>query len=494
MNDSGTPEPLDSLYTQHRGRVTDKWSAYLQKYDEVLSPMRSRPIRLLEVGVQNGGSLEIWSRYFSRAEKIVGCDINPKCSALRYDDSRIELVIGDANSDTTQKTIATHSQTFDIVIDDGSHQSADIITSFAYFFSVLSYDGIFIIEDLHCSYWERFGGGLYNPYSSMSFFKRLLDVINGEHWGLPLERRDVLAAFEKRYNLRFEEELLSSIHSIEFANSMCIIRKRPVHENELGHRKVVGIKAEIENDIHEANGTRSAPKDESGGRWALSSNPIEEVIERKIDFSTSPDGEDKSNAGLFQMSNETIDLHERINELERELKDERIATTEFEKKLEIAESLRSEFDALLKGYKQHVELLLEEIKAREKRSLSNEEDAANARQAEVNHLQEKVRATEERLQERFAELATVSRFLREQEDQNSWLRQVAGAIIGDSRRGRLIGMLPEPFALALRKRQLKRRGLFDPQAYYHANPDVADAGGDPLRHYILHGLSEGRTR
>lgn len=30
-------------------------------------------------------------------------------------------------------------------------------------------EGIYIIEDLHCSYWQNFEGGLYDPFSSMAF-------------------------------------------------------------------------------------------------------------------------------------------------------------------------------------------------------------------------------------------------------------------------------------------------------------------------------------
>lgn len=32
-------------------------------------------IAVVEVGVQNGGSLELWDEYFFRANAIVGCDI-----------------------------------------------------------------------------------------------------------------------------------------------------------------------------------------------------------------------------------------------------------------------------------------------------------------------------------------------------------------------------------------------------------------------------------
>ena len=71
---------LFELYREHQGKVSDKWSIYLSEYDRLFSIYRDQPIRMLEIGVQNGGSLEIWSKYFPDAHVLVGCDINPDCA------------------------------------------------------------------------------------------------------------------------------------------------------------------------------------------------------------------------------------------------------------------------------------------------------------------------------------------------------------------------------------------------------------------------------
>ena len=55
---------LFELYREHQGKVSDKWSIYLSEYDRLFSSYRDRPVRMLEIGIQNGGSLEIWSKYF----------------------------------------------------------------------------------------------------------------------------------------------------------------------------------------------------------------------------------------------------------------------------------------------------------------------------------------------------------------------------------------------------------------------------------------------
>ena len=95
---------LEQLYKEHRGKVSDRWSIYLSEYERLFSDYRDRPIRLLEIGIQNGGSLEIWSKFFPCAEKFVGCDINLDCARLQYEDSRIAIVVADANTDETQRS------------------------------------------------------------------------------------------------------------------------------------------------------------------------------------------------------------------------------------------------------------------------------------------------------------------------------------------------------------------------------------------------------
>ncbi|MBV6304447.1 glycosyltransferase [Candidimonas humi] len=231
---------LLQIYQEHHGNTSDKWGIYLSEYDRLFSSYRESPLSLLEIGVQNGGSLEIWGEYFGQAKAIVGCDINPDCGKLKYVDPKISLIVGDANTDESERQILAHAGKFDLIIDDGSHTSGDIVRTFARYFQHLSDGGLFVVEDLHCSYWQEFDGGLYDPYSSISFFKQLVDVVNYEHWGVEKKPDDVLEVFLKHFGCAIERELLSRIHSIEFINSLCVIRRAPAQENLLGHRYIVG--------------------------------------------------------------------------------------------------------------------------------------------------------------------------------------------------------------------------------------------------------------
>ncbi|RYX89516.1 MAG: class I SAM-dependent methyltransferase [Comamonadaceae bacterium] len=251
---------LRELYEHHEGKISDKWSSYLSEYDRLFSRFQNEPIRLLEIGIQNGGSLEIWSKYFSKAKNIVGCDINPNCTQLTYSGSNIKVVVGDANTAEIEEKILDIEQKFDVIIDDGSHRSGDIASSFFRYFPHLNNGGIFVVEDLHCSYWREFEGGLFDSFSSMSFFKRLVDIINFEHWALPLQRADLLQEFAVRYGFAPSEDTLSSIFSVEMLNSICVIRKEHPKLNALGRRVVAGNEAIIDQiELKKANGMHHSP-------------------------------------------------------------------------------------------------------------------------------------------------------------------------------------------------------------------------------------------
>jgi len=273
---------LHQLYAEHTGKVSDKWSLYLTEYDRLFDGYRNKPVRLFEIGIQNGGSLEIWSKYFSDASALIGCDINPDCALLSYDDPRISVIVGDANAPEVRERVFQRSPQFDIIIDDGSHLSSDIIKSFALYFPRLVEGGVFIAEDLHCSYWEQFEGGLFDPYSSIAFFKRLADVISHEHWGIPKARADILRGIFTKYGCEVDVETLSQVHSVEFINSMCVVRKAPAADNGLGRRVIAGSTELVvpgHRGLHDHPYQFDPIFDQSGNPWTARPTPPDEAIE-----------------------------------------------------------------------------------------------------------------------------------------------------------------------------------------------------------------------
>ena len=275
---------LQEHYRTEEGKVSDRWQLYLDVYEQLLAADRDRPLSLLEIGVQNGGSLEIWSRYFPNAIKLVGCDINPRCTGLHYEDPRIAVIVGDANNDVTEAEVLSACPAYDLIIDDGSHASGDIVRSFARYFQHLRNDGLYIVEDLHCSYWATLEGGLFEPYSSISFFKRLIDVINYEHWGLAVRPCSVLEPLFSHYGVALSDELrsyvnslLSCVYSITFFNSLCIIRKQAASSNVLGNRIICGAEEPVTQGLFSLRGTALVGLDQT--QWSNRMDPIAAEIE-----------------------------------------------------------------------------------------------------------------------------------------------------------------------------------------------------------------------
>lgn len=215
---------FSDAYHAQSGKYVDKWASYLDAYGHLLDPIRDNISRVLEIGVQNGGSLEVWARYFPNVTHVIGCDIEPACGELTFSDPRISVVVGDASQKRTQQKILAACPTYDLIIDDGSHLQDDMITAFWAYFPHLSYGGYMIIEDLHTSYWQSHGGGLSHPESAMQFLKLLADIVNFEHWGIPGRRADALAAFSAGKSF-VNEKTVAEVFSVTFLNSLCIIRK-----------------------------------------------------------------------------------------------------------------------------------------------------------------------------------------------------------------------------------------------------------------------------
>lgn len=130
----------ETTFTEHRGRQIDKWHHYFEVYDRHLSKYQGKAPRILEIGVDHGGSLQIWKKYFGARSSIVGIDIREECY---FQEAGLEIHIGDQTNTTFLGSLGE----FDIVIDDGSHVPAHQSASFTYLWPKTR--GVYLIEDCH---------------------------------------------------------------------------------------------------------------------------------------------------------------------------------------------------------------------------------------------------------------------------------------------------------------------------------------------------------
>lgn len=220
-----TKTRLEYLYRKKSGKVSTKWSSYFEIYERHLEKFKNEKISLLEIGVQNGGSLDIWAEYFKNANDLVGCDINPKVSELNYEDKRIKVIgMAATNPDAYVEIQKIQSNGYDVIIDDGSHRSMDTLSNFISYFDILKPGGLFIIEDMHCAYWEEYGGGFFNDLSISNFMKKILDLINIEHCRGDFDSNKLFKSFFMGAKVpKFLTD--NSIYSISTYNSIYVIEK-----------------------------------------------------------------------------------------------------------------------------------------------------------------------------------------------------------------------------------------------------------------------------
>lgn len=167
---------------------TDKWGSmhqYPQHYQRHFAPLREHRLNILEIGIggfldpaRGGASLRMWKRYFPRA-LVHGVDILDKRAV---DAPRLTTIRADQSSVEQLTDVAERFGPFDIIIDDGSHISDHIITTFHTLFPYLRGDGLYVIEDLQACYWpEAFQGSdtdLSDPSYTVGFLKTLLDGLH----------------------------------------------------------------------------------------------------------------------------------------------------------------------------------------------------------------------------------------------------------------------------------------------------------------------------
>ena len=69
---AATSNQLAELFFEHRGKAIDKLEHYFAIYSRELAPFVASqlPVRLLEIGVQNGGSLELWPKYLPEGTEV----------------------------------------------------------------------------------------------------------------------------------------------------------------------------------------------------------------------------------------------------------------------------------------------------------------------------------------------------------------------------------------------------------------------------------------
>ncbi len=149
------------------------WYHYIPIYDRYFSKWRNTSVRLLEIGVWKGGSLELWRKYLGDDAIIYGIDIDKKCQ--EYDGINGCVRIGSQVDTGFLEAVVQEMGGIDIVLNDGGHKMKNIMVSLKSLFPRLNDGGVYLIEDLHTAYWRKFGGRYAARSNFFEFVRELID-------------------------------------------------------------------------------------------------------------------------------------------------------------------------------------------------------------------------------------------------------------------------------------------------------------------------------
>jgi hypothetical protein len=204
-----------------------KWHNYSEPYAYYFAAIKDKPIKFLEIGMHRGVSVQLWENYFKNAE-LHFVDIN--FNLVQYFSKRSRYHLADqADPNQLIQVMKETGGEFDIIIEDGGHTMVQQITSFVTLFPYLKSGGLYIIEDLHTSYWKDFGGHgtvespQAGPNTAIQFLKDLIDDVNfvgARTAGATRVNRD-LSSIQNEMNIYRKE-----IFAMHFYDSLCVIIKR----------------------------------------------------------------------------------------------------------------------------------------------------------------------------------------------------------------------------------------------------------------------------
>ena len=202
---------LERYFLDNTGRQIHKWHHYFEIYDRHLARYRGTDVHVLEFGVAQGGSMQMWKEYFGPRCRIYGVDKNPACKTV--EEERVEVFIGDQEDRQFLRSLAGKVPRIDVLIDDGGHRMQQQIRTFEEFFPRVDANGVYICEDLHTSYWTNFGGGYRKRGTYIEYAKGLIDAIHAWH------------SQSKAFQV---SDFTRSAHGLHFYDSVLVIEKRPI--------------------------------------------------------------------------------------------------------------------------------------------------------------------------------------------------------------------------------------------------------------------------
>ena len=194
---------LADLYGSDKGNIKHLYTLHYEKLISNLLAGRSRKtakIAICEIGVACGASLRMWGNYLPNSD-VLGIDVRAECAELCKD---MENVCIEIFNPVKERLSGRH---FDLLIDDASHISEDILSIFNNSWATVRSGGYYVVEDLSCT---------YNPGYAAQFQKTFgLSAVN--------DRSAILSMIDE---LMREIDQRREISELNYFPQMLVIRKQ----------------------------------------------------------------------------------------------------------------------------------------------------------------------------------------------------------------------------------------------------------------------------
>ncbi len=206
---------LDEMAKEAGTDKSSQFHDYMHMYAHEFTRFKDLPIRFLEIGLWEGSSAKLWENYFPKAELHF---IDISLDAVKFKSGRSHYHrYNQEDPEDLQRFLEVVPGPFDIIVDDGGHTARQQLTSFSFLFPRVSSGGIYVIEDLHSSYWGGTG-----PGSTIHFLKALIDQVNfiGARTGRASQEEVPQEVVSEMTFYR------SEIRSVSFSSSVAVIERR----------------------------------------------------------------------------------------------------------------------------------------------------------------------------------------------------------------------------------------------------------------------------
>jgi len=162
-------------------RNCDKWDPYFDVYERHFSKFVGKSPRILEIGLWECGSTELWQKYFGPGTELVGIDIDRRINDHKLPDQTVYLA-DQSDPAHWELFLEAEPEPFDIILDDGGHQMHHQITTLKTMINQVRDGGVYMCEDNHTSYMSHspWHAGYKTPSNFIEYTKDIIDVLHDE--------------------------------------------------------------------------------------------------------------------------------------------------------------------------------------------------------------------------------------------------------------------------------------------------------------------------